>query len=107
MRELGTSTWATEIRTTLFGFGFGAVWVSQGVGNQAKVIREFKQRLVDYSSQRWRDRISTSERLELYRELNQTLDYEGSLSWLRPKIYRDEIVRFRLIIYHLCCNKYR
>ena len=95
MGERGTSTWVTEVTTTLFSFGFGAVWVSQGVGNQAKVIREFKQRLVDCSSQGWRDRISTSERFELYRELKQTLEYEGYLSWLRPKIYRDEIVRYR------------
>ena len=73
MGERGTSEWVTEVRTTLFSFGFGIVWVSQGVGNQAKFIREFKQRLVDCSYQGWRDKISTSERFELYREFKQTV----------------------------------
>ena len=42
-----------------------------------RFLREFKQRLVDCSSQGWHDKTSTSERFELYRELKQTLEYEG------------------------------
>ena len=37
----------------------------------------------------------------------QKLGYEGYLSWLRPKLYRDIIVRFRLGIINPCYNKYR
>ena len=88
--------WVSEVRITPYHFGFGIVWVSQGAGNQARFTREFKQGLVDCSSQRWHDQISPGERFEHYSEFKQTLEYEGYLKWLRSKIYRDVIVRFRL-----------
>ena len=36
----------------------------------------------------------------------QRLECDGYLSWLRPKIYRDVIIRLRLGINNHCCNKY-
>ena len=105
--EKGTSTWVTEIRTTIFRFGFGIIWVSQREGNQARFILECKQRLADCSTQGWHDTISTSERFERYRKFRQSLGYEGYLSWHRPKTYRDVTIRFRPVINNLCCNKYR
>jgi hypothetical protein len=107
MDERGTSTWVTSTRSILFRFGFGIVWICQGVGNQVCFIREFKQRLVDCFSQEWHDKISTSERFEHYREFKQTLEVEQYLSLIMLKYYRDAVVRFRLGVNYLACNKNR
>lgn len=107
MDERGKKTWATSIRDILFRYGFGYVWTFQGVGNKSRFMREFRERLVDCYRQEWHDKISTSERFNRYKNFKQILEYEGYLSSLSIKRYRDAIVRSRLGINCLHDNKFR
>ena len=100
-------TWASDISTCLFHYSFGIVWVSQQVGNKTGFLRELKQRLIVSNTQDWHEKISTKERLENYRGFKQILHFESYLSYLTVKRYRDAIVRIRLGVNKLTCNKYR
>ena len=99
-------TWASD-RTCLFQYGFGIVWVSQQVGNKTGFLRELKQRLIDCNTQDWHDKISTKESFKTYRRFKQILQFESYLSYVTVKRYRDAIVRIRLGLNKLTCNKYR
>ena len=46
-RQAGGNTWATGIKHLLFMHGFGYLWISQDIGNDALFIKHFKQRFQD------------------------------------------------------------
>ena len=42
----GRTTWATKVKTILFKYGFGYVWVNENVGDEALFLKSFKQHLL-------------------------------------------------------------
>ena len=71
--DKGVKIWASDIRTCLFQYGLGIVWVSQQVGNKTGFLRELKQRLIDCNTQDWHDKISTIESFKNYKGFKQIL----------------------------------
>ena len=68
--EKGSHTWATNVRMCLFSFGYGYVWLNQGVQDVKCFLKMFKQRLIDCQWQTWNDHIQTSDRFSSYRLFN-------------------------------------
>lgn len=105
--ENGIETWVSEVKQHLFQYGFGYVWVAQQVGCKSRFIKVFKQRLVDCYAQEWHDKINSSNRYYYYRSFKHCLEFEHYLSALTIRKYRDAVVRFRVGVNELHCNKYR
>ena len=49
--QRGKVNWVTHIRNILNRYGFGHVWINQGVGNERKVIVTFRNRIMDNRKQ--------------------------------------------------------
>jgi hypothetical protein len=60
----GKSNWVTNVRMKLFDYGFGFVWVNQGVDDVNTFVRIFRERLIECRWQDWNDHIQSSERFE-------------------------------------------
>ena len=67
MDDRGKSTWVTNVRLCLYQYGFGFVWLNQGVGGVKDFLRVFKQRMIDCRWQNWDEHVNTSERFCMYR----------------------------------------
>jgi hypothetical protein len=65
--ERGKETWATNVRLCLFKYGFGYVWLNQGVGNVKVFLRILKQRLIDMRWQEWSGHVEESDRFKTFR----------------------------------------
>ena len=65
--EKGKTTWATYVRKCLFRYGFGIVWMEQGVGSTRIFLRVCKERMIDCAWQNWNERVYDSERYCKYR----------------------------------------
>jgi hypothetical protein len=65
--ERGKVTWVTNVRKCLFQYGFGFVWLNQGVGGVKEFLRFFKQRMIDCKWQNWNEHVNDSERFCVYR----------------------------------------
>ncbi len=46
-------TWATHVKSLLFMYGFGFVWINQEVGDNNLFMKTFVQRLKDCNGQQW------------------------------------------------------
>lgn len=56
--------------------GFGAVWLHQGVGNENGFVLEFKQRLIDMSTQEWYATVDNRDRYMYYRSFKCLFELE-------------------------------
>jgi hypothetical protein len=65
--ERGKITWVTNVRRCLYQYGFGFVWVNQGVGGVKEFLKVFKQRMIDCRWQNWYEHVNNSERFSVYR----------------------------------------
>ena len=72
--EAGRQTWASKVRSLLYKYGFGYVWVAQEVGNV--FIEQFKLRLTDCMKQTWHSDINESPRCDSYKEFKTLLNVE-------------------------------
>ena len=68
--EKGKITWVTNVRVCLFQYGFGFVWVNQGVGDVKSFLKMFKERLIDCRWQNWQEHIQESQRFSVYKQFN-------------------------------------
>ena len=65
--EGGKTTWASQIKSILFRFGFGYVWISQDEGNSKYLLYMFSERLKDCYFQDWLSKINQSLQAEHYK----------------------------------------
>ena len=65
--------WASNVRIHLFQYGFGFVWMNQGVGVVSEFIRVFREGLIDCRWQSWEYIVQTSDRFSMYRKFNSIL----------------------------------
>ena len=76
----GYTTWATEIKNMLNSFGFGYVWMEQGVGDIDAFIHVFKQRISDNYIQQWTQDCNSMPKLQSYAKYKSELKFELYLS---------------------------
>eukprot|EP00745_Piridium_sociabile_P006919 TRINITY_DN14433_c0_g1_i2.p1 TRINITY_DN14433_c0_g1~~TRINITY_DN14433_c0_g1_i2.p1 ORF type:complete len:494 (+),score=25.16 TRINITY_DN14433_c0_g1_i2:66-1484(+) len=103
----GKENWATKIRLCLFEYGFGFVWLNQGVGSDVNFIRAFRQRLIDCSWQKWSNHINNSDRFNVYRLFCDAPDLKRYLILDMNRHLKFVTTRFRLGISELAVHRYR
>ena len=59
--------WAYDVKHILHSYGFGDVWLCQGVGDKKMFLNYFKQRTYDTALQSWKSSVDEMDRLKLYR----------------------------------------
>ena len=72
-------TWATKVRNLLFKYGFGFVWLNQGVGDNKEFLKQFELRIIDCCKQDWHDEVNMSEKLCTYKCFKSLLEIETYL----------------------------
>ena len=104
----GKMTWATQIKSCLYNYGFGFVWMEQGVGRVNQFLHVLKQRMIDCRWQDWHDHVHDSERFDMYRMFCNPIsalprylemDFDKHLKYLMTK--------FRFGISDLAVHRYR
>ena len=93
--EAGKNTWATSVKILLNKYGFGMVWLQQGVGNIDMFLSQFKMRLEDVLCQEWNTNINNSSKLSVFCTFKSVLEAEIYLSVLNILKYRGALARFR------------
>ena len=68
--------WANEIKHILCSYGFGHVWLNQGIQDETNFLKVFSQRLKDTYLQGWYSRLDSSDSLTLYSRINSNYDKE-------------------------------
>lgn len=77
-------TLATKIRNLLSRYGFGYVWLSQGVWDVNSFVNVFKSRLKDNLLQEWHALVNESSKAYHYKNFKCTLEMESYLSLVIP-----------------------
>ena len=88
-------------------YGFGYVWVNQGVQNTKRFLKIFEQRATDCWKQDWHDRVTSRERYSVYRVFKDVCLQEPYFEVITKKVLRDVFIRFRLGISDLRTHKLR
>ncbi len=105
--NLGKNNWASCVRTLLFSYGFGFVWLSQSIGNVNMFLKQFQIRAIDMFKQDWHSELGDSSRYDVYRQFKSLLQTEFYLSYLPTTKLRNTFIRFRLGLNELMVNKGR
>lgn len=103
----GKETWAYHIKELLFKYGFGHVWVCQGVGNPELFVYEFKQRVADITIQEWNAMLTGTSKLSSYCTYKSLLEPELYLSSVRVAKHRTALTKLRCSTHHLAVEKLR
>ena len=74
--DQGRRTWATDIRNMLYRYGFGHVWMNQGVGDTTAFINAFYQRVRGCAMQEWNASRANSSKLKFYNQVKTELGFE-------------------------------
>ncbi len=83
------TTRASHIRKLLYTYGFGHVWLQQGVGDIDMFIKQFKSRVNDMGQQNWHSDVSNSPKLVSYAMFKESLNIEDYLKcgmWRRHQV---------------------
>ena len=107
MTENGRNCWALHVKNLLFSYGFGEVWIMQGVGDERLFLNLFKQRCRDIDGQGWVNGLSESPKLDTYKHFKSLLQYESYLSNIDKMIFRTTLCRFRASNHNLAIEKGR
>ena len=88
-------TWIDDVRNTLYMYGFGIVWQSQGVGNEKAFIQTFQQRLKDCYSQNWHDSLQRHDFYSHYSSIMSSIGPHPYVSFVTNFYNRRLLARFR------------
>ena len=88
-----TSNWAYNVKQLLFRYGFGNVWVSQGVDDPDVFYNEFRTRLMDIFAQEWKSRLADSTRAVFYRNVVSDCKFSALLDVVNIKSHRIALTR--------------
>ena len=103
--EIGKQNWAYQVKKALSEFGFGIVWLSQGVGNECQFINEFKDRLICSFKQNWHSDMENKEKCSWFFSFKDVFQTEKYLSVVTDKWQRTNYARFRLRTLGFNANK--
>ena len=93
--ENGKTNWVTHLKWLLFKYGFGLVFICQGVGDTKCFIDEFKDRLKSCFQQEWSSDINNMSKLKTYCTFKSMLEPEKYLDVVKIKKYRRALSKFR------------
>ena len=105
--ECNRITWATKVRLLLCRYGFGYVWLSQGVGDTYSFIRIFKERLKDNLLQEWYSDVNESSKTYYYKSFKCILEMETYLSLDIPTKFIKQFSKFRCSAHNLLVERGR
>ena len=71
--ENGKVTWATHVKNVLYMYGFGNLWLQQGVGNRELFVDIFKRRINDVTVQQWHTEIQENRKLNVLSQIKEIL----------------------------------
>ena len=91
----GRNCWATNVKSLIFRYGFGFVWISQDVGNVDLFVYNFRQRVIDCVTQNLHNDISNASRGNHYRNYKSLLNTERYLQLEIPLKYKTAFTKFR------------
>jgi len=91
----GRCNWVTHVRELLQKYGFGDVWVAQGVNDVSCFIHMLKQRLVDCYCQEWCNEIRDMSKLSIYCMYKTSFQQERYLHVLNIMKFRRVYAKFR------------
>ena len=91
----------------LYRFGFGIVWLSQGVGNVELFLCMFKQRVSDISRQEWSSNITSLSKLDTYCTFKSLLEPERYLYCTNIYVHRKALAKLRCSNHNLAIEKLR
>lgn len=99
-------TWVSAVRSTLYRFGYGYVWESQGVDNAKAFLKDFRNRLIDCYMQEWYGQMQLNDRYLFYTTFKQSCKIASYL--FSVNVYtRKALIRFRLGVSFLHTHKLR
>jgi len=99
--ENGKECWALDIKNILYSYGFGEVWIAQGVENINYFVDIFSQRCKDIDFQNWHNEINTYTSLAFYSQIKQHLCVEDYLTCIDNKVYKTFLTKARIGILDL------
>ena len=103
----GKRNWISKVRMKLCNYGFGFVWINQGVGDVKGFVRVFRERLVDCWWQDWNDHVQTSSRFDFYRLWSHSRCLPVYMSERIDCHLKCIMTRFRLGISDISVHYYR
>ncbi len=93
--------WASLLRDMLCSYGFGDVWLNQGVGDIDNFMIVFKQRVKDVYNQTWHAKLEESRKAITYRNFMHCIKPQVYLTSVHNVKYRSALIKFRLRNTHL------
>ena len=103
----GKNNWVSQVRLKLFQYGFGHVWVNQGVQNDKQFLYLFRQHLIDCRWQMWDLHVQSSDRFSLFRTFSTSHEQKLYLQMNIDRHLRFLLTRFRLGISDIAVHQYR
>ena len=103
----GRKTWCTGIKHILYRYGFGHVWLSEGVGQTELFLCEFKQRIEDISIQNWSSDVNSMPKLSSYKMFKSLLEPELYLNVVPWRKHRNSLSRLRCSNHRLAIERLR
>ena len=105
--EQGNKTWATGIKDLLFKYGFGTVWLEQGVVDEGLFISLFMTRLKDCYKQEWNSEVHNSSKLSVYCTFKSMLEPEKYLEYINVWKFKQALAKFRCSAHKLAIERGR
>ena len=88
-------------------YGFGNVWLQQGVGNSELFVDIFKRRINDVTIQQWHTEIQENRKLNVLSQIKEILEIETYLSCATLKHHRTALSKFRCSNHKLAIERLR
>ena len=93
--EAGRITWVTFIKLLLRRYGFGVVWLEQGVGYEEEFLCIFEQRLKDCCMQEWQSDVLKNSKLCTYSLFKTHFCLESYVSLDLPRCFIRSFTKLR------------
>jgi len=95
------TNWATAVKSLLYKFGFGEIWISQEIGDPEVFLFEFRQRISDCSTQDWHANINSIDKLNTYCTFKSLLSIEQYLLEVTNVKHRQALSKLRISAHRL------
>ena len=105
--ERGKRNCASNVRCNLYQYGFGFVWLNQGVEEMNQFLHVFRERLVVCRWQEWHYHVETSDRFNVYGTFCTIHDTKTYLKMNIDRHLKFIMTRFRLGISDISVHYYR
>ena len=105
--ERGKRNWASNVRCKLYQYGFGFVWLKQGVEEMKQFLHVFRKWLIVCRWQEWHSHVETSDRFTVYRTFCTIPDTKTYLKMNIDRHLKFIMTRFRLGISDIAAHHCR